>query len=92
MQESIRDNIPPVALRDPDHTWWRDTRATDDFLDPVFRAYLGKLGLPVSLMKKSDYHILARFVLPKMISPEVVGALDAILAQSNKTKPRGEDL
>lgn len=92
MQESIQDNIPPAVLRDSEHSWWKDTKASDDFLDLVFRAYCGRLGLPVSLMKKSDYHIPARFVPKELISPEVVHVLDAILAQSVKAKPRGEDL
>jgi ABC-type lipoprotein export system ATPase subunit len=91
MQESIQDNVPPAALRDSEHSWWKDTKASDDFLDLVFRSYFGKLGLPISLMKKSDYHILAKFVPKELISPEVVDVLDAILAQSAKAKPRGED-
>jgi len=90
MQESISDNIPPAALRDPEHAWWKDTKASDDFLDPVFRTYLGKLALPLSLMNKSNYHVLAKFVPLNLISPEIVDVLDAILEQSKKAKPVGE--
>jgi len=92
MDECIRDNVPPAALRDPAHNWWTDTEASDDFLDPVFRAYLGKLQLPFSLMGKSNYHILARFVPADLIAPEVVGVLDAILDQSKNARPTREEL
>jgi hypothetical protein len=91
MRDSISDNVTPAALRDPEHSWWRDTKASDDFLDHVFRAYLTKLGLPLSLMKKSDYHILARFVPRELISPEVVEVLDAIVDQSLKARPVGQE-
>lgn len=62
IQECIVDFVPPAALRDPSDRWWLDTKASDDFLDRVFQRFLEKLGLPVSLRSKSNYHVLARFV------------------------------
>jgi predicted ATPase len=92
MEESIKDNVPPAALRDRNHVWWTDTKASDGFLDPVFRAYLAKIELPLSLMQKSNYHELAKFVPAELISPEVVAVLDRILEQSSKARPVGGEL
>jgi hypothetical protein len=91
MDECIRDNIPPAALRDYGHAWWKDTRVSDDFLAPVFRNYLAKLELPLSLTQKSDYHVLAKFVPRQLISPEIVEVLSAIVDQSLKAKPAAGD-
>jgi len=88
MEESIRDNVAPAALRNPNHNWWIDVKASDDFLDRVFKDYLSKLGLPISLMTKSDYHILASFVPKHLISAEVAGILDGILQVSQNARPR----
>ncbi len=91
MDESVRDNIPPAAYRDREHPWWKDTKASDEFLDHVFRAYLSKLGLPFSLIQKSDYHVLAKFVPRNLVSPEIVEVLNAIVDQSEKAKPVGQE-
>jgi len=42
-------------------------------------------------MGKSDYHILAKFVPPNLISPEVVEVLDAIGDQSKNAHPVGQE-
>jgi ABC-type taurine transport system ATPase subunit len=91
MDESIRDNIPPAALRDPNHDWWINTKASDDFLDRVFKAYFTRLELPPLLMKKSDYHLLAKFVPSELISSEIVEVLDAILEVSRRAQPLGQE-
>jgi energy-coupling factor transporter ATP-binding protein EcfA2 len=87
MDETIKDNVPPAALRDPNHRWWATVKASDEFLDVVFPAYLRRLGLPVSLMSKSDYHRLAQFVPRELIATEIVEVLDAIADQSRKARP-----
>lgn len=60
-------------------------------MDHVFRAYLSKLGLPFSLIQKSDYHVLAKFVPRNLVSPEIVEVLNAIVDQSEKAKPVGQE-
>ncbi len=89
MEDSIHDHLPPAALRNRSDKWWTDTKASDDFLDRVFESYLQRLNLPNSLLKKQDYHMLARFVTPDAISPEVPQVLDQILQVSKAAKPRG---
>lgn len=89
MQDSLQDHVPPAALRNRSDKWWTETKASDDFLDRVFESYLQRLNLPTSLLKKQDYHMLARFVTPDAISPEVPLVLDQILQVSKAAKPRG---
>jgi len=91
MQECIDDFVPQVAIRDRSDIWWRDTKASDDFLDRVFQKFFEKLGLPVSLMSKSNYHVLARFVPQQLLDPEVSRVLDAIDAVSLQAKPEAPE-
>ena len=67
--------------------WSPDIKASDEFLDRLFRTYFAKLGLP-NLLLKTDYHILASLVSRKEIEPEVVEKLDAIVNVAMQAKPR----
>jgi hypothetical protein len=87
MREAIGELSQALrALRRPD-PWSPDIKVTDDFLDPLFALYFEKLGLP-NLMRKTDYHVLARLVPKDKIDPEVVEKLDAIVAVAGKARPR----
>jgi predicted ATPase len=90
MDASIRDNVIPAALRDRDHSWWSDVKASDEFLDRVFDNYLRSLNLPSGLIRKSDYHVLAPFVPRDQISPEVGHMLDAIVTVARVARPLTE--
>jgi len=69
MDKCIHDLVPPIALRNHDDPWWRDVKASDEFLDRLFAQYFQELNLP-NLMRKADYHILARLVPREMIDTE----------------------
>ncbi len=86
MEEVVRDLVPPAALRDPTFRWWKDTKASDDFLTPVFETFFAKLGLP-NLMRKTDFHVLARFVPRGLIDREVEEKLTAIAGVAGAAKP-----
>jgi hypothetical protein len=88
MEELVTDLVPPAALRDSRHRYWRDMKATDDFLDPIFEAYFERLGLP-NLMRKGDYHHLASLLAPGKVDPEIAHKLDAIVAVAQRATPRG---
>ncbi|MBE7471617.1 MAG: AAA family ATPase [Anaerolineae bacterium] len=66
--------------------WSPDTKVSDDFLDPLFAAFFRKLQLP-NLMRKTDYHILTKFVPPDRIDPEIGQVLDMIVTTSQQAKP-----
>jgi ABC-type taurine transport system ATPase subunit len=89
MQECIEYLAPPVALHDSNDRWWKDTKASDEFLDRLFEMYFERMELP-NLMRKSDYHALARLVPPELIDEEVKEKLDAIVEVATKAAPLTE--
>jgi hypothetical protein len=86
MRGCIEDLVPPVALRDRNDRWWSDAKASAEFLDRLFDAYFRQLGVP-NMMRKTDYHQLARFVPRELIAGEMKEALDLILEVASKAKP-----
>lgn len=78
-----------AVLRRPT-PWSADVKASDDFLDPLFEKFFERVGLP-NLMRKSDYHQLARFVRPEHIDPEVAQVLDAIVETASRARPVRDD-
>jgi ABC-type lipoprotein export system ATPase subunit len=90
---AMREAIQQVAaalktLRNLD-PWSPDIKATDEFLNPLFRTYFAKLGLP-NLLLKSDYHVLAGLVRKEEIDSEIVEKLDAIVGVAGQAGPRTE--
>ena len=86
MQECIDDLIPRAAMRDRNDPWWSNTKASDEFLDRLFELFFAKLQLP-NMMRKSDYHVLVRYVPKAQIDPEVPSVLDTILRIAEQAKP-----
>lgn len=86
MEESIAEveNALRTLGKDP---WSGDVKASDEFLDPVFKLFYKKLELP-NLMSKTNYHELAGFVPIAAIDPEVRDALDAITKVAEQANPR----
>jgi hypothetical protein len=88
MKEAIQEVTSALRILGKD-AWSPDLKVTDEFLDPLFDAYFKKLNLP-NLLRKSTYHVLAKYVLPEQIDSEVIEKLDAILKTANLAKPRQE--
>lgn len=86
MEDCIGDFVPRAALRDETDRWWVETKASDEFLDRLFEAFFQNLGLP-NLMRKTDYHVLARCVPHEKVDPEVSQILDLLLALSARANP-----
>ena len=89
--QTMRDCIQEVTvalqtLGRPD-PWSADVKASDDFLNPLFDRFFQKLGLP-NLLRKTDYHALARLVPKEKIDPEVIAKLDGIFAVAQKAKSK----
>jgi len=87
MEEAIQqvEEALQTLGKDP---WGGDVKASDDFLDPLFKRFYAKLNLP-NLMSKTDYHVLAAFVPASAIDPEIKEVLDAIVDVAKAAKPRG---
>ncbi|MDP6351503.1 MAG: AAA family ATPase [Alphaproteobacteria bacterium] len=67
--------------------WGDEIKVTDDFLDPLFERFFKKLGIP-NLMRKTNYHELARFILMEQLDPEISTVLDAIREVAGQARPR----
>ncbi|MEK7637648.1 MAG: AAA family ATPase [Patescibacteria group bacterium] len=83
--EEVSSALLTLGKSDP---WSGEIKATDDFLDPVFKAFFKKLGLPL-VFRKADYHQLAGLVPRAAIPGEVSAKLDAIAAVAKDARPRG---
>jgi len=66
--------------------WIGDTKASDDFLEPLFRAFYQKTGMSAR-MAKSDYHFLVDHIEPNDIDPEVIEVLDTIAQTASRATP-----
>jgi ABC-type lipoprotein export system ATPase subunit len=89
MRQSIAEITEALARLGKPLPFSSEIKATDEFLDPLFKTYFAKLGLPLQL-RKSDYHSLARMASPEKLDPEISEKLDAIVAVAKKAKPRTE--
>ena len=78
MQQSIVEfsTAYKVLGRDP---WSADEKVSDDVLPRIFQIYFEKLNLS-NRMSKSDFHVLVDFIQPEEIEPEVIRALDSLVA------------
>ena len=80
MREAIDRTASALEQLGRGSPWSPDLKVSDDFLTPLFRAYLGALGLPTDLMTKRSFYELAEHVPLHELDPEVGEKLDAIAA------------
>jgi hypothetical protein len=87
MTEAIDEVSSALATLGHPDPWSSEIKATDEFLDPVFKTFFAKLKLPLTF-RKSDYHQLAAFVPVADIDPEISEKLDRIADVANSARPR----
>ncbi|MBN1103929.1 MAG: AAA family ATPase [Deltaproteobacteria bacterium] len=87
MGEAIEEISKAMETLGKGSPWSADTRVSEDFLIPLFRAFFNKLRL-YNVMDKKNFHELAHFVTRDNLDPEVVEKLDAIVAVAASAKPR----
>jgi hypothetical protein len=87
MHEAIARTAAALEELGEPSPWSADIKASDQFLDRVFRRYFEALGLP-NLLSKSNYHELARLVPKELIDDEVTEKLDAIVEVAERATPR----
>ena len=90
MRKAVSDRVAPAALRNPQDPWWSTVKASDEFLDLVFPEFYKQLGLRPDF-RKADYFRLVSHIQEVLISPEVVGVLDAIDNVAKKARPAAEE-
>ena len=89
MRDSIEEVESAMATLGSGSPWDASTKASDDFLIPLFKRYFEKLGLP-NLMSKNSFHELAEYVPEDEIAPEITEKLDAIARTAEAAKPAEE--
>lgn len=77
MREAIQEIESALQKLGKGSPWDPNTKVSDDFLDPLFRTYFQKLGLP-NLMAKKNFYELAEHVPVDQIDPEIREKLHAI--------------
>ena len=88
MREAIAEVESALQTIGKGSPWNADTKVSDDFLTPLFRAYFAKLDLP-NLMNKKDFYELAQYVPSEEIDPEIPEVLDAISRVAESATPVG---
>jgi energy-coupling factor transporter ATP-binding protein EcfA2 len=89
MEEVIGEIEQALAALGKPSPWSPDVKATDDFLDPVFKRFYERLQLP-NLMRKTDYNVLAEHVPVAALDAEIREKLDAILEAAQQARPRAD--
>ena len=89
MTQAIQEVRKALATLDRPDAFSADVKASDEFMEPLFRAFFKKLKLP-NLMQKSDYHVLARLVPRELIPDEVGQKLDAIVEVAGRARSAAE--
>lgn len=87
MEQSIDEVAEALRTLGKPDPWSADLKATDDFLDPVFKVFYRKLGLPLEF-RKGDYYTLAALVSKSAVDAEVVEKLDIIEKTAASGRPR----
>lgn len=87
MAEAISEIETALGALGKPTPWGPDIKASDEFLDPLFKTFYEKQKLP-NLMRKTDYHTLAAFVEENAIDDDVRAMLDEILKVAQRARPR----
>ena len=89
MREAVEEIAGAMERLGRGSPWDSDTKVSDDFLTPLFRAYFRKLELPEDLMSKKSFYEVAEHVPSDELDPEVQEKLDAIAAVAASATPVG---
>ena len=87
MRETIDELEQALITLDSPSPWSDDIKASDEFLDKLFKKFYEKLDFP-NLMTKTDYHRLAEHIEPDGIDAEIREVLDLIVQKAEQAHPR----
>jgi hypothetical protein len=87
MEESITEIEKALISLGKPSPFGVDIKASDEFLDPLFKKFYEKVDLP-NLMRKTDYHTLSPFVPVEIIDTEIREKLDLITEVASQGKSR----
>jgi AAA15 family ATPase/GTPase len=67
----VNENIPPAALLNRQHGFWKTTKISDDFLTPIFVKFFDEAALPRSTMDKSKFYQLTEHIDKSLLDDEI---------------------
>jgi ABC-type nitrate/sulfonate/bicarbonate transport system ATPase subunit len=88
--QAMQDSISEIenALKKLNKTPWSDDiKASDEFMENLFREYSNRLGVPL-VLRKNEYHKLVRFLYKGDVDEEIITKLNLIYEVSQHAKPR----
>lgn len=77
LDQCVQELTQALKLTNKPDPWGPDIKVTDDFLDPLFKLYYERLGIPQATFKR-DYHGLAEALPLNQVDPEVIAVLDLV--------------
>lgn len=86
LEESLNEITHALSITNKPDPWGPDIKVTDDFLDPLFKLFYERIGIPQQVFKR-DYHGLADAIAFEEIAPEVTEVLDGIFEVANRATP-----
>jgi hypothetical protein len=86
MEQSIRELEEALQTLGRGNPWDKNLKVSDEFIEPLFRKYSEKLGVPL-VLRKRDFYLLVKYIPENRIDPEVTEKLDLILEVAKKAKP-----
>ena len=86
LEASLTEITHALSITNKPDPWGPDIKVTDDFLDPLFKLYYERLGIPQQTFKR-DYHGLADAIPVEEIAPEVIAVLDALFEVAKRAAP-----
>ena len=89
MNEAIEEITNALRSLGKGSPWDAKTKASDDVLVPIFKAYSHRLGMHNEMSKKDLYKLVASIPSPEDIDPEVTTKLHAIAAVAEAAQPGG---
>jgi predicted ATPase len=86
LETCLAEMIRALSITNKPDPWGPDIKVTDDFLDPLFKLYYERLGIPQKTFKR-DYHELADAIPVEEIALDVKVVLDNIFEVAQRAKP-----
>ncbi len=86
LEATLAEITHALSITNKPDPWGADIKVTDDFLDPLFKLYYERLGIPQRTYKR-DYHGLADAIPISELDPEVASVLDGIFEVAQRATP-----
>uniref|UniRef100_Q3AUA3 ATPase n=1 Tax=Chlorobium chlorochromatii (strain CaD3) TaxID=340177 RepID=Q3AUA3_CHLCH len=77
-KELVESNVPPAAFIDMNHSFWKKTKMSDDFLTPLFEGFYAEAQMHKGLMDKSKFYQLVDYVDVALLQQEVIDLISAM--------------